>query len=318
MSMLSDSEMQSIREHNKNKHDSEQTQNGLSGSFEDHLKKKVNHQKVLESYLYYQEQFMKWLEGENLSVESCQYVDLLSYVKGLKAKERSTYNLTNYIRGIKYYYEYLQSTEQVNHNPARRLNIKGDTYQLPSDLLDRRELNTYVDCPKETAVQKRNKILLGLAVYQALRLDELEAIEPADIDLHKGTAYIRKTGRGARRTLKLEAHQILPLQEYIKEILPQIRAKSENPNGKLIMSTGRSPGIKELVCDLNKALRKKYPRFKNLLHIRSSVISLWIEEKNIVEVQYMAGHNSITSTERYKRVSMQDLKKALDRFHPMR
>ncbi len=291
----------------------------MQHSFEDYLNKKVNHQKVLESYLYYQEQFIKWLDNENLTIESCQYVDLLSYVKQLKRKERSIYNLNNYIRGIKYYYEYLQAENQINHNPARRLYIKGDVYQLPSDLLNRKELNTiYVDYPKETIVQKRNKTLLGLAIYQALRLDELEAIEPADIDLHKGTVYIRKTGRGVRRTLKLEAHQILPLQEYITEILPQIKAKAERPNDKLIMSTGRSSGIKELVCDLNKVLRKKYPRYKNLLHVRSSVISLWMEQKNIIEVQYMAGHNSITSTERYKRVSMQDLRKSLDQFHPLR
>ena len=54
------------------------------------------------------------------------------------------------------------------------------------------------------------------------------------------------------------------------------------------------------------------------MHIRSSVISLWIEQKNIIEVQYMAGHNNINSTERYKRVSMQDLRKALDQYHPMK
>ena len=148
-----------------------------------------------------------------------------------------------------------------------------------------------------------------------MRLDELAVIEPADIDLHKGTVYIKKTGRAARRTLKLEGHQILPLQEYITEILPQLREKANKQSEKLIFSIGKNPDIKEMVCDLNKQLRKRYPRFKTLIHIRSSVIALWIEQKNIIEVQYMAGHNNINSTERYKRVSMQDLRKALDQYH---
>ena len=288
-------------------------------SFRKHLQKRIKHPTGLGDYLFYQEHFMKWLESENLTVETCEYVDLLSYVKKLKEKELSTHTLNCYIRGVKYYYEYLQGRNEITRNPARRLYIKGDTYQLPSDLLNKKELNTiYVDYPTETIVQKRNKTLLGLAIYQAMRLDELEAIEPGDIDLHKGTVYIKKTGRAMRRTLKLEAHQILPLQEYITEILPQIRAKAALPNEKLIMSTGKSPGIKELVCDLNKQLRKRYPRYKNLMHIRSSLIALWIEQKNIIEVQYMAGHNNINSTERYKRVSMQDLKKSLDQFHPLR
>ncbi|NQZ76088.1 MAG: tyrosine-type recombinase/integrase [Ekhidna sp.] len=288
-------------------------------SFREYLQIKIKHPTGLEDYLFYQEYFMKWLESENLTVETCEYVDLLSYVKKLRAKERSTHTLNCYIRAVKYYYEYLQSRNEITRNPARRLYIKGDTYQLPSDLLNKKELNLiYVDYPTNTIVQKRNKTLLGLAIYQGMRLDELTAIEPEDIDLHKGTVYIKKTGRAARRTLKLEAHQILPLQEYITEILPQIRAKANKESEKLIISTGKSSGIKELVCDLNKQLRKRYPRYKNLMHIRSSVISLWIEEKNIIEVQYMAGHVNINSTERYKRVSMQDLKKSLDEFHPLR
>ncbi len=292
-------------------------------NYKDYLQTKIKHPTGLGDYLAYQKHFMKWLEDENLTVDTCEYVDLLSYVKQLRQKERSTHTLNCYVRGVKYYYQYLQTENQIHHNPARRLYIKGETYQLPSDLLSKKELNTiYVDYKAETIVQKRNKTLLGLAIYQAMRLDEIEAIEPEDIDLHKGIVYIKKTGRAARRTLKLEAHQILPLQEYIKEILPQIREKAApiaiGANEKLIMSTGSSPGIKELVCDLNKTLRKKYSRYKNLMHVRSSVIALWIEQKNIIEVQYMAGHVNINSTERYKRVSMQDLKKSLEQYHPMK
>lgn len=288
-------------------------------SYQDYLKEKDFHPKVLEGYLFYQQAFIKWLENENLIVESCQYVDLLNYVKKLKEKERSIYNLNNYIRGIKYYYEYLQSIEQVKHNPARKLYIKGNVQQLPSDLLSKKEMNhIYVDYPNETLAQKRNKVMIGLAIYQALRQDEIAVLRAEDINLYKGTIYIKKTGRGARRTLKLEAHQILPLQEYINQTLAEIQQKAENPTDKLIMSLGKNTGIKEMVCDLNKQLRKKYPKFKNLLHIRSSVISHWINEKNIIEVQYMAGHNSITSTEVYKHVNMKDLKKALDMYHPLK
>lgn len=288
-------------------------------TFKAYLEAKNYHPKVLEAYLYYQQQFIKWLETENLTVDTCQYVDLLSYVKELKKKEISVYSLNNYIRGIKYYYEYLQSEEKIKHNPARKLYIKGRVQQLPSDLLTKKEMNQiYVGCPNETPAQKRNKIMLGLVIYQALRQDEIAALTPEDIDLHQGTIYIKKTGRGARRILKLEAHQILPLQEYIKEVLPQIRQKAENPTDKLIMSLGKNTNLKELVSSLMKAMRKENPRFKNLLHIRTSIISHWINEKNIVEVQYMAGHKSITSTEVYKHVNMKDLKKALDQFHPLK
>ena len=261
---------------------------------------------------------MKWLEEENLTVKTCSYTDLLSYAKQLKDRGMSVHTLNCYLRNIKYYYQYLQERNEIEKNPASRLKIKGAIEKLPEDLLSKKELNTiYVNYQTETAVQKRNKILLGLAIYQGMRLDELEAMEPADIDLHQGKVYIRQVGRARRRTLKLEAHQILPLQDYIENALPEIREKANKESEKLIMSTGKSSGIKELICDLNKTLRKHYPRYKNLQQLRSSRISLWVEEKNIIEAQYMAGHRSIRSTERYKKVNMKELKEALDKYHPI-
>lgn len=63
-----------------------------------------------------------------------------------------------------------------------------------------------------------------------MRQDDLSAAEPEDISLCQGTVHIKKVGRAARRSLKLEAHQILPLKEYIDEILPP--AQRENHNEK--------------------------------------------------------------------------------------
>ncbi|MGV8138348.1 MAG: integrase [Mangrovibacterium sp.] len=53
------------------------------------------------------------------------------------------------------------------------------------------------------------------------------------------------------------------------------------------------------------------------MQIRISVISHWVKEKNIREVQYMAGHASIYSTQRYIRASLDDLKDELSLFHPL-
>lgn len=78
-------------------------------SFKEYLQTKIKHPKGLADHLAYQEHFMKWLEDENLTVESCEYVDLLNYVKLLKQKERSTHTLNCYVQGVRYYYEYLQS-----------------------------------------------------------------------------------------------------------------------------------------------------------------------------------------------------------------
>jgi integrase/recombinase XerD len=57
---------------------------------------------------------------------------------------------------------------------------------------------------------------------------------------------------------------------------------------------------------------------KHFVQIRSSVISQWIKEKNIREVQYMAGHNNIISTQRYVRANLDELKEQLGNYHPLK
>ena len=293
-------------------------------SFIKTLEQKKYQPKVIENYKLYLKAFFSWIEEAGLTVESCQYTDLLSFIKNLKEAEKSIENINCHLRGIRYYYEFLLSEESgetipLQHNPAKNLYLKGNIQKLPEDLLSKEELNQlYEEYPEDSYTRKRNKLMLGLVIYQALRQDELAALREEDINLYKGSIHIRKTGRGARRTVKLEAKQILPLQEYIQNVRPELLKLAAVPTDKLLMSLGKHPGLKELISDLLKTLRKKYPRLKNFQQIRSSVISHWVNEKNIREVQYLAGHNSIISTERYKQANLKDLKRALDKYHPLK
>lgn len=284
--------------------------NGASGDFKEYLQSKGYKERTIEGYLHYRDAFLKWMEEENLTIESCQYADLLKLVKALKeapgkrkgeAKSRS--NINSYIRGVKYYYDYLQKEEKVQHNPAEKLQLKGRTLDLPADLLTMKEMEQlYQEHPSETQLQKRNKTILGLVVYQALQEREIANLEAPDINLEKGTIKIHPSGRSNGRTLKLQASQILLLQEFVKELLPKMKKQN----------------IKSITWLLAAYLKKRYPKFKNLLHLRTSVIAHWTEKKNLREVQYMAGHKTLISTEVYKQVNLKDLKKALDQFHPLR
>ena len=52
--------------------------------------------------------------------------------------------------------------------------------------------------------------------------------------------------------------------------------------------------------------------------IRISVIMNWLKTNNIRQVQYMAGHKSIRSTEMYRNQDLTDLTKQLELFHPLK
>jgi len=52
--------------------------------------------------------------------------------------------------------------------------------------------------------------------------------------------------------------------------------------------------------------------------IRQSVITEWTKTTVLRQVQYMAGYRCVGSVERYKRYNMEELKEALNEYHPLK
>ncbi len=69
---------------------------------------------------------------------------------------------------------------------------------------------------------------------------------------------------------------------------------------------------------LMKTLKKMDSKIKDAKQIRGSVLVNWLKQYNIRQVQYMAGHKHIGSTERYKQEDLQDLQLQLNLFHPLK
>ena len=55
----------------------------------------------------------------------------------------------------------------------------------------------------------------------------------------------------------------------------------------------------------------------NAKQIRISVITEWLKMYNLREVQHLAGHRYISSTESYLQNDMEGLKEEVQQFHPL-
>jgi integrase/recombinase XerD len=197
----------------------------VSENFARHLEENRYNEKTISHYKAHTAMFLEWTEQAAIETTKFSYNDLLSYVRHLQKKNISIQNQNKQIRAVKYLYNYLIQQKETAFNPAANLFIKGHIQRLPNDLLSKEYLHhIYENYQLESPTGIRNKCMLGLLIYQGLHREELIKIEPQDIDLTKGTVYI-KQGQGNRRYLKLEANQILPLQQYIstsrKEIIKQ-------------------------------------------------------------------------------------------------
>lgn len=171
---------------------------------------------------------------------------------------------------VRYYFTYLQNERQISYNPAAGISLKGTIRTIPHDLLEKADLETlYHTYEIKDERTHRNKVIIGLLVYQALTREELETIRPEHLKLREGKINIPKTGKQNDRILPLQPHQILDLQEYILLIRPKLQHHSER------LFTGRYDleDLKNTLLHLGHALKKINPKYKHAVQVRQSVIT---------------------------------------------
>lgn len=302
------------------------------GGFQTYLQQEQFAKNYIRQHKNYTGIFLEWLEAESLTIEQVTHADILEFADHLKQRGYSIRLINRVMLALRYYFNWLQQEGRAGYNPAVGIILRGTIRHVPHDLLSQPDLEAlYESYPVIDERTHRNKVIIGLLVYQALTRDELESLRPDHLKLREGKIHIPATGKLNSRVLALQPHQILDLQEYLLMIRPKILAERmaersgrkpdkykavENVERLFITMHGQET-MKNSLLHLNYALRRINPKYKHGMQIRQSVITEWLKEKNLRTVQYMAGHRYISSTERYKTNNLEDLIDALNKHHPL-
>lgn len=259
--------------------------------------------------------FLCFVAEESLVLEQISYNEILDFIDVLKKEDRSISHINRCLKSIEYYFAHLKKEDRITSVPTSGIKLKGSVRNIPHGLLEKAELEElYEKYGIKDERTHRNKVILGLLVYQALTRSELEMLRPEHLKLREGKLHIPQTNKNNSRNLNLQPFQILDLQEYLLIVRPKLQEKTER------LFTGRNDieSLKNSLLHLNHALRKINPKLKNAIQIRQSVITQWLKENDLRTVQYMAGHRYVSSTERYQTNNLEDLKDALNRHHPLK
>jgi site-specific recombinase XerD len=264
-------------------------------------------------------QFTNWLNDQEIGIKSVDYTTVLNYVEFCKSKQNVVRTIRSNIKSLSHYFEYLIEINQLKSNAAKLVQLKGVTKTLPTKLLDTEELQTIYELQTTYGlVEKRNKVLLSLVVFQAVGSRELAQIEVTNIDLNNGTIYVPGLRTTNGRTLELKPQQLLLFQDYLMNVRPSILEKSGKKSDRFLISTGSGQGsLTNVISFILRSLRVEYPRLKDLQQIRQSVVSQWVKVHGSRKAQYMAGHKYVSSTERYNTSELDELKKSIKSCFPL-
>ncbi len=280
-------------------------------------------------------EFTTWLGAQDIGQEKASYKEILQYIKHLNFS-----NTNNQVRrktgNLRTYYRYLIAIGKITHNPAIGIHPKGKPKMILGNFIKRDTLEkVYQSYPNKTPGKQRNKVMLGILIYQGITTAELQRLTPKDLDLQKGNIYITGFGKTNGRTLRLEAFQILELQHYLDvirlQMLKNIKGEyykitsGRKPNkinvetlkNQLFFSESGSENIRPVLLHLFRELKKQDSQIRNATGIRQSTIAHWLKSKDLREVQYLAGHRYVSTTERYQEKDLEALQNALQKYYPL-
>ena len=260
--------------------------------------------------------------GNYPDADKALYKDLVNYIGVLRNRYSNVKTLARIVSSIKSYYDFLNYTGKRKDNPSKaiRLRDKQNRDIQLQDLFTAQELENLLNRKERfNNLSYRNKVLMSLLIYQALKPTETASLTLNEINLNDATVYIKASGKNNGRELSLKPNQILLFQQYQNEIRPKLL--KQNRSDYFIIGQRCNPMTGE---DITKHVRRSFkglyaPRKVNCQTIRQSVITNLLKAGNDLRiVQVFAGHKYTSSTERYKQTSVEELKTAIQNYHPMR
>lgn len=309
-------------------------------SFEKYLQRKGLSKATIKHYNTEALHFIAWCDRQNIEAEETTSTEVTNYLQHLQNKGYQHKTRNTHLGILKQFFDYQIQHQKRNDNPAEHIKIRGTKAKKLYPIFTKQELESLYhsytiptnEHPKSTCnwfknyqlSRQRNKAILALMIYQGLCTDEINRLTVKDIKLKEGTVFIEGTRKSNERTLELKSHQIMELMEYQLQVRAALQPLHTEQTiiyflptpapGKKTITNNDSINIwKRLTPDMKTANKK----FINFQQVRASVITHWLKQYNLRQVQYMAGHRYISSTESYLINNVEELQNDIENFHPI-
>ncbi|WP_411032416.1 tyrosine-type recombinase/integrase [Spongiimicrobium sp. 3-5] len=293
-------------------------------NFTEYLLKNRYSKSTIRVHLLRIRRLQSWLKNQGIEESGMTYPQMLQYTKYLqteKGYERQSIN--NELRAIKLYHDYLIEENIAMENPATDMTIRGTRTKAIGELLDSEELEdlyySYQTQHHDTffrASKLRDKVVIGLMVFQGVTVMELHHMQEEHLQLKKGKVDVPSTRRGNARTLKLQPCQMMELLQYVEEARPYLSEKDRGNNPEKLFF-GSIDQMHSITSRILKYMKENNQKVRGCSSLRTSIIINWLKIHSLRKVQIMAGHRYISSTEKYLQNDIENLHDIVENFHPI-
>jgi len=271
---------------------------------------------TVSSYLRDVNQFADYLrQQKSFDWKAVKPEIIQGYMNWMLNRGKSNASITRFLASIKSFYNFLISEGVVKKNPAKGLSAGKAERKYP-EILTSKEVELFLDQPQcIDAKGFRDHAMLELLYATGIRVSELIFLDMDDLNLAAG--FIRCQSKGKERIIPLYHVAIKALQDYVRDIRPNLIADDQeqalfvNMNGERMSRQGFWKIIKYYQ---EKAGIEKDITPHTLRH--SFAVHLLENGADLRSIQEMLGHADISSTHIYTHVVKKNLKDVYQKAHP--
>lgn len=243
---------------------------------------------------------------------------------GELSRSRSAGSIARKLASVRAFFRYLCREGELSDNPAELVATPKIRRKLPA-FLSVDAASQVMDAPvdgtaRSDAESARDRLMLELLYGSGLRVSELAGLNLDQISLEQNE--LRVLGKGRKeRVVPLGRAARAALEVYLTR-RPELRhAKSgaQDPRGLLLTRRGTRLGVRRI-----QVLVQRYGTLgagRPDLHphaLRHTCATHMLEGgADLRAIQEMLGHSSLSTTQRYTHVSLEQLLGVYDRAHPL-
>jgi len=261
-------------------------------------------------------QLSEYLLQRNLSIDSAQPGDLMSFLADRSQRGVKPSSLARSLSSIKGFYQYMVRENHVEANPASLIDAPKQGRPIPKSLTEA-DVEALLAAPNVgTDLGLRDRAMLELLYACGLRVSELVELDMSQLNVSAGV--VKVFGKGSKERL-VPIGEIAQnwLQKYIKQARPQL-LKAE-ASGVLFPSNRGQHMTRQtfwhrikqhgLTAGIQKPLSPHVIRHAFATHLLNHGADLRV-------IQMLLGHSDLSTTQIYTHVATQRLQNLHSQHHP--
>ncbi|HKO29914.1 MAG TPA: tyrosine recombinase [Nitrospiraceae bacterium] len=289
------------------------------------LERHASHETV-RSYVSDLRQFQAFMNSEHPSVstlnpDAVKTESIRAYLHWLDRKREKSTSMARKLASLRSFFRYLHREGMVGLNPAEAIRTPKQPKHLPR-VLTKDDAAALMEFPVDHAVGAlRDRALLETLYSTGARVSELVGINLEDLRVAEGLAHLRGKGR-KERIVPIGDVALRAIQAYLNQ-QPLMASRGLSTKTKRVSSPvfrnsrgGRltTRSVARIVARYSNRLAGGSVSPHTLRH--SFATHLLDEGADLRSIQEMLGHASLSTTQKYTHLAMDQILAVYDKTHP--